>query len=130
MHVFTYGSLMFPEVWSRVVRGDYRRDVARVSGYARRIVRDETYPGALAVPEATLEGVVWFDVAADDLGRLDRFEGEDYRRITVTAQCAAGAPCAAAMYLYLPVERLLPEPWLPGAFDMARFLATYGGGVP
>ena len=129
-HVFTYGSLMFPEVWTRVVRGAYRPLPARVTGYARHGVRAETYPGALAAPGALLEGVLWLDVGADDLARLDRFEGPDYQRIAVRASGADARARAAVMYLYLPVERLEAVPWRPEAFDLATFLRTYGGGVP
>ena len=136
MHVFAYGSLMFPEVWTRVVRGRYRSAPAQVPDHARFMVRDETYPGAVAAPGQRLAGVLWFDVDAADLARLDRFEGADYRRIVVSARVADGADGAestgnrrhaAALYLYLPVERLLPRPWLPEEFDMATFLAVYGG---
>lgn len=125
MHVFTYGSLMFPEVWSTVVLGRTRHEAATAPGYARFVVRGETYPGAIAAPGASLQGVLYHDVDAADLERLDRFEGADYRRITVEVRGAAGQPLRAAMYLYLPVARLAPDIWDPEGFDLPAFQARW-----
>lgn len=125
MHVFTYGSLMFAEVWSTVVAGTYRSAPAVARGYARYALRGETYPGAIAQADAALPGVVYFDVDAIDLAHLDRFEGDEYRRITVTVELADGSSVPAAMYLYLPVARLSADPWDPDGFEMDRFFATY-----
>ena len=47
MHLFTYGSLMFPQVWSVVVRGDYKKQSARLHGHQRRSIKGETYPAAI-----------------------------------------------------------------------------------
>ncbi|MCX5753855.1 MAG: gamma-glutamylcyclotransferase, partial [Candidatus Krumholzibacteria bacterium] len=44
MNLFTYGSLMFDEVWSRLVRGDYLQRPGRLHGFTRRQVCDDVYP--------------------------------------------------------------------------------------
>lgn len=41
-HVFTYGSLMFREVWERVVRQRYAAHEATVEQYVRLGIVDET----------------------------------------------------------------------------------------
>ena len=75
--VFTYGSLMFDPVWSRVVAGSYERCEAILQGYDRKAVRGETYP--VLMPSSALsqvQGVVYCNVSSADLARLDHFEGE------------------------------------------------------
>ena len=81
--VFTYGSLMFDPVWSRVVAGSYERCEAILQGYDRKAVRGETYP--VLIPSSALsqvQGVVYCNVSSADLARLDHFEGEYYFRKT------------------------------------------------
>ena len=82
-HVFTYGSLMFDTVWSRVVAGSYDRSEAILQGYERKGLLGEVYP--VIVPSSVLsqvQGIVYHDVSLSDLTRLDLFEGEYYFRKT------------------------------------------------
>ena len=79
-HIFTYGSLMFAEVWQRVVRGSYRSAPATIVDHARYALRGETYPGMIAEAGGTVLGVLYFAVDAQDLALLDAFEGTEYRR--------------------------------------------------
>ena len=124
-HVFTYGSLMFDAVWSRVVVGRYRAMPATLDDHARFGIGDETYPGMIPSPGSRVAGVLHLDVDDGDLDRLDRFEGDDYRRATVDVTGADGATRNAQTYLYLLPQRLLPTAWEPDAFAMQRFLDTY-----
>ena len=124
-HVFTYGSLMFAPVWSIVVEGVYRSLAATLVDHARQAVVAQDYPGMVPRPGATVSGVVYLDVDAADLARLDRFEGDDYRRESVEVMSGDGSAVTAETYVYLPTERLLPAPWEPGAFALQRFLDTY-----
>ena len=124
-NVFTYGSLMFPEVWGRVVRGAYKAAPATLHGYARFAIVGETYPGMIERPGGSVQGIVYFDVDAGDLAALDAFEGADYRRALVDAVMEDSVSAPVATYLYLPATRLSPRPWLPEAFQMQRFLETY-----
>lgn len=121
-HVFTYGSLMFVEVWTRVVTGRYRSLDGVLDDHARFAVADQDYPGMIRAVGSSVTGVVYLDVDAEDLLRLDRFEGDDYRRDTVSVTCADDASRSCATYLYEPVDRLLSTPWDPSAFAMERFL--------
>lgn len=125
MHVFTYGSLMFPEVWNQVVQGQYPQAVAVARGYRRFAVQDETYPGMIEISGAEVQGVVYFDVGSPDLAALDAFEGEDYRRVSIPLDLADGSPIQAETYLYLPLARLSQRDWRPENFEMRRFLETY-----
>jgi gamma-glutamylcyclotransferase (GGCT)/AIG2-like uncharacterized protein YtfP len=133
--VFTYGSLMYPEVWNRVVAGRYQHEPAVVAGFRRYAIDGETYPGAQANADAILHGVLYHEVEEADLLRLDAFEGADYQRITVQAtpvaapgRGACGAkPLQASLYVYTRTSRLLCREWSVADFEregLARFLSS------
>lgn len=123
--IFTYGSLMFPPVWERVVRGSYHSEPAVARGHARYAIIGETYPGMIVQPDGSVQGVLYFDVAPGDVAALDAFEGNDYRRVTIPVTTASGAALQADTYLYLSQEKLSKSPWLPEAFQMERFIGSY-----
>lgn len=126
-NIFTYGSLMFPPVWERVVRARYRSMQATVSDHARFAIVGATYPGMIAQAGTAVRGVLYFDVSAQDVAALDAFEGSDYRREPVRATLESGETVTAGTYLYLDVARLAAAPWRPEAFQLQRFLQTYCG---
>lgn len=133
MHVFTYGSLMFDPVWGAVVAGDYRNAVAEVRGFARRCIKGEIYP-ALVAADATdsVRGRVYFHIQAADLIRLDRFEGNGYRRATVRVALLQGGDVEAQVYVFKDryKGRLEARDWDVAWFEregMARFLSGYRG---
>ncbi len=83
MNIFTYGSLMFEEVWSRLISNTYDRQPASLSGYACKVVSGQHYPAIYQDPKSTaISGVVYFDLHPSDVATLDRFEGDYYQRIT------------------------------------------------
>lgn len=82
-NIFTYGSLMFDQVWSLVVKGDYDRCEATLHGYDRKSVRGEVYPVLFpSSPQSQIQGIIYFEVTPFDLEAIDRFEGEYYFRKT------------------------------------------------
>lgn len=124
-NIFTYGSLMFPEVWTRVVAGDYRSVHARLDGHARFEVRNQTYPGMVPQERSHVAGVLYIDVDEADLERLDHFEGDDYQRVTREVTCEDGVARAAETYVYRLPDGLQKTSWEPDGFAMQRFLETY-----
>lgn len=132
-HVFTYGSLMFPEVWTRVVRGSYRDESATLDGFSRHALAGRDYPGMVrAVASAAgttgasqVQGVLWRDVTDEDLARLDAFEGAEYQRIQIPVRLATGEILQAHTYLYLAGDLLAQQDWDPQAFVAQRFLQAY-----
>ncbi len=137
-NVFTYGSLMYEAVWTRVVRGQYASARARLPGFRRLAIRDETYPAVVADAGAEVLGRLWFDISPDDIERLDRFEGSEYRRQAVPVTLLAarnGAPgdrvesragaqpvanpdrLSAHCYLWLDPTRLLAQAWDEASFE-------------
>src|SRR5262245_45492617 len=100
MHVFTYGTLMFPEVWQAVVGRQFTTVAATATGYAIYRVRDAVFPGIIAAGERdTVRGVVYLDVDAASLASLDLFEDDFYRRVTLSLTCDDGQRRAADAYV-------------------------------
>ena len=132
-NLFTYGSLMFPEVWGRVVNGRYHSQHATLHGYVRRQVRGETYPAIIpGAAGSCLEGVIYHAISTDDLARLDCFEGDYYARTVVSVLTAAGKTLDTFAYVLKAEYRhiLSREEWDERAFEeegVRRFLSDYWG---
>ena len=133
MNIFCYGTLMFPEVWSVVVKGQYTARVGYINGYERRAVKAETYPCVIAASaNERLQGVVYLDVDTTDVLRLDRFEGAYYRRINTPCSFEDGSDGEVDVYLFRDAYHHLvsSRPWDLEQFKksgMAKFLADYKG---
>ncbi|WP_028582552.1 gamma-glutamylcyclotransferase family protein [Desulfogranum japonicum] len=100
-HVFTYGSLMFPQVWNRVVQGRYNAQRVALRGFERKCVKGEEYPVIHPVDDtwSLVQGVLYRDVGEEDLQRLDVFEGEYYQRQTRMVMSEGGYVEPAEVYV-------------------------------
>jgi gamma-glutamylcyclotransferase (GGCT)/AIG2-like uncharacterized protein YtfP len=88
MNVFTYGTLMFPEVWKAVVGCEFASVEGTANGYAIYRVRDAVFPGIIAASERdAVRGVIYLDVDRDSVARLDLFEDDFYLRETLGIDC-------------------------------------------
>ncbi|WP_207061735.1 gamma-glutamylcyclotransferase family protein [Motiliproteus sp. SC1-56] len=132
MHVFTYGTLMFDPVWSRVVAARYPTVPGKLAGFRRMRVRGDAYPALIpGVAQDVVGGRVYLSVDMDDVLRLDRFEGEQYSRCVKEIQTEKG-PLRCAVYVFKPQYlRLVSEhTWEPEWFarrGIHRFLNRYRG---
>ena len=129
-HLFTYGSLMFEDVWNRLVRGNYLSQKATLMGYARRSVKNDEYPVIFQANEL-VEGVVYYDINEEDMITLDAFEGEYYERKEVEL-LVKNAPVHACVYVLKKqyFDIIDPKPWSEAHFateGIKRFLANYKG---
>ena len=119
MHVFTYGTLMFTPVWSKVVTGTYRSACAWLPGYQRRRILGEVYPALVpAADAAAVEGRLYFDIGAADLQRLDQFEGQYYQRQAATCRLEGDTTAKAQVYVFRSKYRHLVD---TGEWDMQQF---------
>ena len=84
MHLFTYGTLTFPEVWKRIAVCEARSEVASLGGFAAYRVRDAVFPGIVRASEQDqVQGVLYYDLDEETLFELDTYESDFYRRETV-----------------------------------------------
>ncbi|HEY3391950.1 MAG TPA: gamma-glutamylcyclotransferase family protein [Lacipirellulaceae bacterium] len=119
MHVFTYGTLMFPQVWKAVVGREFVSTAGSAIGYAIYRVRDAVFPGIIAAGDRdAVSGVVYLDVDQASLARLDLFEDDFYRRESLWVDCDDGQRRAADAYVVPSENRdvLTNEIWLPDEF--------------
>ena len=127
-NVFTYGSLMFPQVWQRVVRGSYTSSIATIHGFRRVCVLNGAHPSLIIARRAPpIQGRLYFSIDATDIARLDYFETSAYERVLVSATVGTSSLHAQA-YIGLDTARLLDRDWSETAFAQAglpMFLSTY-----
>ena len=133
MHLFTYGSLMFAEVWQRVVGRRFATCPADLRGYEIFRVRDATYPGIVAgEPETRVAGIVYFNLDDEALARLDTFESDLYERepVVVTGSDERSWECWAYIVPSRSASLLTDDKWTAEWFErngLANFLNRYRG---
>ncbi len=133
MHLFVYGSLMFEPVWSRLVRGTYVKRPARLRGFTRRKVRDDVYPVIFKSHDGEcVDGQIYLNVGAEDLKRLDFFEGDFYDRQSHTIIVAGYEKVAAEVYVLREDYMYMTDNvgWDPQRFaeeGLSAFLGHYKG---
>ena len=134
MHVFTYGTLMFPEVWRIVVGREFETVEGTLAGYSIFRVRDAVFPGIIAAAgECVVRGVVYLDVDAASVERLDRFEDDFYarQRFRSTAATASDARRTRMSCRRRIRHVLTAEPWNAETFvasgGLADFIARFQG---
>lgn len=120
-HLFTYGSLMCADIMERVAGCRTQSVEAVLHDFFRSGVRREDYPGIIPRPGATVAGVLYLDLPAEAVRRLDFFEGELYERKEVEVVTPEGGLCCAMAYVIKDCwrRRLTNREW-----NYARFLAT------
>jgi gamma-glutamylcyclotransferase (GGCT)/AIG2-like uncharacterized protein YtfP len=117
--LFFYGTLQFPAVLEAVTGRRLACETAVLDGYARFRVRGEVYPGIVAAAGAHVPGVICSGVDPVALARVDRFEGEMYRREPVQVRAGRdGHAVDAETYVVRPRWRglLADAPWDPDEF--------------
>ena len=132
MNIFTYGTLMIPDVMYAVTAREFRFKNAVLRGYARFTVKGESYPGIIPATDAVTEGIIYFDVDESSFERLDAFEGDLYQRIPILAEMKGGKICNAEAYVIRPNFRnhLSSSEWNIKEFaqkHLKTFLETYSG---
>jgi gamma-glutamylcyclotransferase (GGCT)/AIG2-like uncharacterized protein YtfP len=117
--IFTYGSLMFWPVWSKVVTGNYKSMPGKIFGVQRKCIKEETYPCIVGTEtDESVEGIVYFHVIHEDICRLDLFEGQYYRRRKKKCMLADGRLIDTETYLFRKEFYHLVE---DKDWDMKRF---------
>lgn len=112
VNVFTYGSLMFSQVWEKVCTGRYATQKMILKDFQRFCVKNESYPALVPQQGSCVEGLVYLDVSQADQLALNQFEGEEYvlRHHQIDG-------LHIAFYEYVAVLRLDKRDWDPREFE-------------
>ena len=109
INLFLYGSLRDPSIFKSVCGRSFTlkpshvcddilfAELAIVPGF-RRVSPDDVYFYAVASANAKTEGFVVYDLSAEAMADIDRYEGKYYDRETVEVNTASG-PVQAQAYL-------------------------------
>jgi gamma-glutamylcyclotransferase (GGCT)/AIG2-like uncharacterized protein YtfP len=132
MNVFTYGSLMFPEVWERVTGLCEPGLPATLAHHIARRIQGQSYPALIAWNGAATTGILYEKVTAAALAALDAFEGTFYDRVTLEVSLPDGTARSAWVYRAARPDdpAILSEVWEAGPFekeDLAAFLRSDPG---
>ena len=87
---------------------------------------NDTYPGMIVSRQAAVDGVLYFDVDAQDVAALGAFEGSEYRRDPIALIVNSGGTVIACTYIFIAEKRLFGLPWEPQTFQTSRFMGSYG----
>lgn len=103
---------------------------ARANHWQRYALAHRTYPGALPQPHQSchIDGVLWTGVTLEALYALDRFEGDEYRRIDIIVETANGQSHRAFIYQWLCPD-LVQGVWDPQSFEQKhrrQFVQIHG----
>jgi gamma-glutamylcyclotransferase (GGCT)/AIG2-like uncharacterized protein YtfP len=111
--VFAYGTLQIPEVMRAVTQGEFPAEPARLQGYARYRLAGRSFPGLRREPGAETLGILYRQIDARALRRLDEFEDDFYRRETLAVITESGAAVPAEVYVVPPEHYalLVERPW-------------------
>ena len=132
LNVFTYGTLMHPQVMRAVTAQKYPRQPAVLTGFARYRLRGEVYPGLTPVEGAATAGILYRGLARGAIRKLDAFEGSLYHRTPVTVRLVSGDWVDAVTYVIVPSSRyrLSEQDWTldeSSPRQMRQFMGHYGG---
>ncbi len=134
MHVFTYGTLMFPEVWRTVVGKDFEAVEGTAAGFEVYRVRDAVFPGMVAEENGkAARGVVYLNVDLESVERLDRFEDDFYERLSIEIDCSDGQRRMTDAYIVPEKNRgvLAAELWRGESFlasgGLEQFIRGFAG---
>jgi gamma-glutamylcyclotransferase (GGCT)/AIG2-like uncharacterized protein YtfP len=120
MHLFAYGTLIFPEVWRRVVGPLCVSEPAALARYEAFYARGGTYPVIVQGAAGDLvHGVVYFDLDANDFSKLDAYESTLYERQSVDVRLSSGESLSCQAYV-LPESRrrfATDRPWRRDYFE-------------
>jgi gamma-glutamylcyclotransferase (GGCT)/AIG2-like uncharacterized protein YtfP len=121
MNVFTYGTLMFPEVWRAVVGREFATVGGIATGFEVFRVKDAVFPGIVEAGQRSVRGVIYLDVDPNSIKRLDKFEDDFYERRSIWIDCEDGQRLAADAYVVPESNRrvLTDEVW-----DRESFVAS------
>ena len=109
---------LVPEILEAVIGRRLAGRGATLRGYARFLMRGETFPAIIPHAASETRGLVFDGISARELAVLDAYEGAMYARVRVRPALDSGTKTDAMTYVLLSehCDRLTDRPW-----DCERF---------
>jgi gamma-glutamylcyclotransferase (GGCT)/AIG2-like uncharacterized protein YtfP len=124
-HLYAYGTLQVGAIFAQIVGRAIEGRAATLAGYARYRISDRVYPAIVEAPGNEVPGVVYLGLTAEELARLDVYEGHLYERREVRVWEGAGTLLVDTYVLRSEHRhRLSSEPWDRERFEREH-LASY-----
>jgi hypothetical protein len=109
--VFAFGAQLEEEFVAQLLEHSVNSRPARLTGYRAARLANVDWSVLIAEEGATVDGRIICGLLADDLERIDAYEGVGeglYRRTEVTVTAGeAGAEGPRQAFIYLPTQRTL-----------------------
>jgi len=126
---------MFDSVRDMLINTRYQALYARIDGYRRLSVNGEVYPGLIESAGDPVNGVLLLGISNTILPVLDQFEGDYYRRQSVTVMVPDRGLLEVETYLFRDEYRYLlsDREWSVEEFSktgIKTFLSQYRGSNP
>lgn len=93
---------MVPELMASITGRFHRAKDGKISGYCRKLVKAEAYPGIFPHKGGVVDGIVYSGLSEDDFYSLDAFEGNMYFRTSVNVLLADESRGSAQCYVVKP----------------------------
>ena len=129
--VFTYGTLMFEEIWQLIAGRPYHTVKAVLPGYQRFKMKHAEYPGITpAGQDHCVTGLIYLNIHERVVAALDGFEDDHYSQKPVTAITSAGiaVSCLAWVIPAVRRNRLSETEWHADDFErnhLQEFVTAY-----
>ena len=122
LNVFTYGTLVVPEVMQAVAGKSFPSTPAMLEGYGAFLVEGECFPAITMTSGGKVPGVLYLGVDPATVKTIDRFEGKLYQRKRVAVRSDPLGLMSAETYVIGKDtgDLLSSEPW-----DLDSFLKKH-----
>ena len=97
--LFTYGTLMVPEIIQSLLGRQPKAEPAYLNGFERHLVMNANYPGIRPQLNGCVSGLVYFQISQNELDILNAFEGDMYEVLAVTATLISGESIPTCTYV-------------------------------
>ena len=101
-NLFVYGTLMNEEVLTSLLKCNFKKKRALLSGYGCFSVSGKNYPAIRPERESVVTGVLINNLTLQHLEILDKFEGVFYQRITVEVEANDNNKHQCETYTFKP----------------------------
>lgn len=126
INLFTYGTLLIPEVMQAVTGRKFPSGDAVLNGYCRYSIKNRVYPAVIARAGASVHGRIYSELDRHTLEILDEFEGIIYTRCTCEVIINRDRFVDAQAYVISEAHRhmMSDAPWSLDEF-MRNHLGSY-----